>query len=116
MRELVEVDGHFKFVDAVEEILEHRDHVGRTLRECLGTIEHLTGNACARFGGSAQTGLIECGRFHHCVERFGVISLPRLVARLDLNFAALRAIQTITIFAPKNVVCYSFEFILIQRL
>ena len=92
MRELVEVNGHFEFVDAVEEVLEHWDHVGRTLRECLGTIEHFAGNACARFGGSAQRSFVEGGGFHHSVEGFGVISLPSFVARFNLDFASLGTI------------------------
>ena len=100
MRELIEVDGHFKFVDAVEEILEYRAHVRGTFFESFLAVKHFASNFCARFGGSAQTGLIEGGRFHHCVERFGVVSLPRLVSGLDLDFTTLCAIQTIIIFAP----------------
>jgi hypothetical protein len=92
MRELVKVDGHFEFVDAVEEVLEYDAHVRGTFFEGFLAVKHLASNACARFGGSAQTSFVEGGRLHHCVERFGIISLPCLVAGFDLDFTTLRAI------------------------
>jgi hypothetical protein len=89
--------------------------VYRTFCQCFFAVKDFAGDFGARFGGSAQICFVECGGFHHGIERFCVVTLPCFVSCLNLNFAALSAVQSIGILAPKYVICNCFEFVLGER-
>lgn len=57
----VPVDLQFQQVNARKQLFKDWAHVGRTLRECIFSTKDLALDACARFGGSAQTCLIKSG-------------------------------------------------------
>ena len=60
-----------------------------TFIEGFGSAEKFTWNASAPFGWATERGFVECGRFHHSVKGFGVISLPGFVAGFDLDISTL---------------------------
>ena len=53
VRELVKVNGHFEFVDSVEQVGEYCAHMFGAFFEGLLAVENFAGNSCARFGGLA---------------------------------------------------------------
>ena len=89
MRELVKIELKFNVVNPIKKILKDWYQIFWALLQGFLAVEDLAGNASARFGGSAQTGLAEGGGFHEGIEGFGVVSLPSFVAGFNLNFAAL---------------------------
>ena len=95
----VPINLQFQLINACKQIFEDWAHMGWTLRERIFATKDLALNACARFGGSAQTRLVKCGGFHHGVERFGVISLPCFVACFDLNVFLLDETCAVIVFA-----------------
>jgi hypothetical protein len=60
-----------------------------TFFESFLAVEDFTSNTSARFGGSTQGCFRKRWGLHQGIERFGVVSLPGLVAGFDLDFTAL---------------------------
>lgn len=57
----VPVDLQFQQVNARKQLLKDWAHVGWTLRKCIFSAKDFALDACARFGGPAQTCFVESG-------------------------------------------------------